>query len=82
MIDFRANFSFKDKGRKSQFNQPEQDPSHYSEQRYSNTVEMDDNRNELITEGEENIDSGHSQRDNPEKVRKTLDKKSMYQVCK
>ena len=77
IIGFRGNFSFKGKTRKSQFNQPEEEPSHYSEQRYSNTVEMDDNRNELITEGEENVDTGHSQRDNTEKVRKTLDKKSM-----
>lgn len=64
---------------KSQKNVPEK-LSQYSRQKYSNTVEVDENRNELLTEGEENIESRFSHDEEMEHVPSSESKKGMFNI--
>lgn len=70
----RANFSFKNKQRMSDPNTG-RNLLPYSKQQYSNTLDMDDNENDLVAEGEENIEGRASQADQAKKVRATGEKK-------
>lgn len=64
---FRADFSFKKKGDRPG-RQTDLDLIEEYKKRYANTVEVDDNPNDLIPEGEEDVDNLHPNTENAAQI--------------